>query len=242
MSHDIKQCLDAGMDEHIGKPLEVEEFYETLLKVLGKKVLRLQKVKSEDKRVFLDKDGAVKRLGGNEALWLKTTCKFYEKYHNLPIALNKMLEKNEAEALQIYIHSLKGLCGTIGANILYDESSLVETKLKKQEEISKIGYTKLFQVFDVTFEQLGKIYQEQNAHTSENPSSIQDDANILETFKDLEVALELSNVSKVKELLQKLQSHTLLEKNTLFLKILELCDDFDFEAALKCVKTLKKGI
>jgi signal transduction histidine kinase/DNA-binding response OmpR family regulator/HPt (histidine-containing phosphotransfer) domain-containing protein len=242
MSHDIEKCLKVGMNEHIGKPLEIEEFYETLLKVLGKELLPNSHCALKENIGALDKVGAIGRLGGNEKLWLQTTCKFYEKYKNLPSSIREMIDKNEQENLQIYMHSLKGLCGTIGANILQGEAYKIEMDIKNGETLKNIEYKNLFQSFDALFSIL-KIIYEKNFQKSEQKSSKNlDKQEVLHILDDLEQALELSSVSQVKSCIKKLQSYSTILKSENFDRIVKLCEDFDFDSAIEHLDALKKEI
>lgn len=242
MSHDIQKCLKVGMNEHIGKPLEIEEFYETLLKVLGKELIPNSHCALKQEKGTLDKDWAISRLGGNEKLWLQTTCKFYEKYKNLPSSLRDMVAKDEKEDLQIYIHSLKGLCGTIGANILQGEAYNIEMSIKNGVVLKEIEYKKLFQNFETLFAILKNIYEENFQEIEQKIDNNLDIKEALPILDDLEQALELSSVSNVKSCIKKLQSYPTILKNKSFEHLVKLCEDFDFDSALEHLAILKKEI
>jgi len=154
MATDIDKCIEVGMDDHIGKPIDVEEFYEILLKQLGGEI-QVKKIDVEqDENNLLDIKKATRNLGNSRELWKKTATRFYEKYDTMCDNVCQLRDKNSYDELLIYIHTLKGLSGTIGAIELSKEAYKVEQHLKKNKEIKGIDLQSLFDKHKNLFEVL----------------------------------------------------------------------------------------
>ncbi len=242
MSHDVKKCIEIGMNEHIGKPLEVEDFYGTLLKVFDKIPLSKPRAKAMQEDVCFDKNSAIKRLSNNVSLWEKTFCKFYDKYENLIADINQLLENNDSESLKIYAHTLKGLCGTIGANRLQKEAYAIELQVKDGIDIKNISFEKLFFEYSQFFENTKDIFDTNCKEIEIKKETQISNDEIIDKLSNLETALEMSSVSKVKQCIEKLSSSQKIVEHELFKAIVIHCETFDFEAAINFVKQLKKEI
>jgi len=144
MFGDINQCIEVGMDDHIGKPINIEEFYEVLLKQLSVEIKKKKKVIKNIENGILEKDKAVKNLGKNEELWKKIATKFYLKYDIIYERIELMRKENSFDELLNYIHTLKGLSGTIGAPLLSKEAYVIEQNLKDSGTVEGVDFNSLF--------------------------------------------------------------------------------------------------
>lgn len=247
MVQDIEKCIQAGMDAHIGKPFEVEDFYGTLLEVLHVSLLIAPKQQANTKkRVKLpfNKKEAIKKLGGNEALWQKLFCSFYETYLLIPDKLHEFVEKQELATLLDYLHTLKGLCGTIGVSLLEEALSAMEKSLKEHKSIQNgvlepilTEHHSLLTTLRDEYNGIDpKMYQALHVQSSESEYSLE------ELLKELKDALEISNVSKINLVLEQLSSVDTMREHEVFKMLLLSCKSFDFEAALEYLARLNEEI
>lgn len=243
MAHDIDKCLKIGMDAHIGKPFEVEDFYGTLLEVLHVS-MKSSSAKNEEKpSMIFNKQDAIKQLGGNEALWTKIFCSFYEQYLDAPGAIKNLIERNEITILVDYVHTLKGLCGTLGAMALQKESAMVEGFLKEKATIDGLSIEALFREHKALFSILMREY-ENTASLSynineEKNENLQEVVAVLEALKN---ALMTSSVSKINTSLDELSCFENVSKQPLFKEMIIACNVFDFETAEDLIGRLKKEL
>ncbi len=247
MVQDIEKCIQAGMDAHIGKPFEVEDFYGTLLEVLHVSLSIAPKQQANTKkRVKLpfNKKEAIKKLGGNEALWQKLFCSFYETYLLIPDKLHEFVEKQELATLLDYLHTLKGLSGTIGVSLLEEALSVMEKSLKEHKSIQGgvleailTEHHSLLTTLRDEYNGLDpKMYQALHVQSSESEYSLE------ELLKELKDALEISNVSKINLVLEQLSSVDTMREHEVFKMLLLSCKSFDFEAALEYLARLNEEI
>ncbi|MDL2290680.1 response regulator [Desulfovibrio sp. OttesenSCG-928-F20] len=154
MSGERENCIAAGMNDHVAKPIEVEKLFEVLrLWAPAQPVYREkfeasvvpQAAQPEDTQVapVLDSEGAIKRLGGNKALYLKTLGLFSSNLPRYRDELLAALETNDNEALQRGAHTIKGLAATVGANELAEDAAVLELGLNRENEIDPEAFARL---------------------------------------------------------------------------------------------------
>jgi len=247
MIHDIEKCLAVGMDAHIGKPFEVEDFYGTLLEVLHVNVAmkpKPQSIAPKSVKTLFAKQEAIKRLGGNEALWEKLFRSFFETYLQLPERLHALIAAENRITLMDYVHTTKGLSGTVGLIQLEQSLGVFERSLKEQNSFENLPLETVLKEHHALMSVLQSEYEKLST-----PSSLKqihfsfEEKKVLESLLvDLQMALELSNVSKVTFLLEQLLSHGEVAGNAVFKELLFTCKQFDFEAALHHVERLSEEI
>jgi len=130
--NDIKKTLAHGMNAHLNKPIEVAKLYSVLLEFLppGNQPLDAETDSSKpdafaspvlQRLTMLDIKSGIRRLHGNESLFLELLRSFYETY-NGKLELFDGLDEEEVRRM---VHSLKGNAGTIGADNLYRIASTI---------------------------------------------------------------------------------------------------------------------
>lgn len=151
-----QRCLEAGMDDYITKPIEVERLYAVLEKWISpnkkQKQIALSLVKkennpqidmfaniseNEDKNtheIVFDYANALKRVGNNKTLLDKLLKDFYGQYHNVDQEIEKKLAEGQQQKALDIIHAFKGICGTFSAESLFDSSVELEKILKQNNE------------------------------------------------------------------------------------------------------------
>ncbi|MEA3290555.1 MAG: ATP-binding protein [Campylobacterota bacterium] len=139
MASDIEASKKAGMNDHLNKPIDIEQLYSVLLKYLPFDYKKKETVDDENiKSDNLDVKKALIHMGGNKKLYKKVLLAFYKDYHGLK--LNNLKE----EELKRIVHTIKGLSGNIGANKLHnlakdiDKTQDMSLLSKMQEELEKV--------------------------------------------------------------------------------------------------------
>lgn len=131
--------LDAGMNDHINKPIEFNRLFEVLNKYLK------HNKKNKDFK-HLDTQTALLYLSNNERIYLKILNDFLKAYKDFS------LKDLSDEDFKIAVHTLKGLSATIGANKLHEvvkklndtkDKTLLPLVYEKLKEVIKELETKL---------------------------------------------------------------------------------------------------
>ncbi|WP_290919650.1 response regulator [Halodesulfovibrio sp.] len=126
MAADIARSKEAGMNGHLNKPINVEEFFTTLLQYLTPKVKDRAEIPTEEvlqppvmfKFSTIDAEAGLKYMNGDMALYHKILRNFLSTYEDANESLRKLLVENKKEAKRL-LHTLKGLSASIGATDLH---------------------------------------------------------------------------------------------------------------------------
>ncbi|MBF0097083.1 MAG: PAS domain S-box protein [Magnetococcales bacterium] len=172
MAGEREQCLALGMNDHLAKPIDVDQLFQALLRHLhpaglaALPVLRAQGGKEETEETpttlpGLAWQGALARLGGNMGLYLQLISRFLEGQQQADQQLRLLLEQGEHAAAQRLLHTLKGVAGSVGAvrlqecaaaleeamhgGHLPDEEKLLHLSILLQEAVQSLakGYAQL---------------------------------------------------------------------------------------------------
>ena len=134
MRQDISDTQNVGMNDHLTKPIVVDDFFEVLLKYISKKTTvtalpspKIEKWILPELKVIDTKIGLA-HLGGDLKLYLKLMLNFVSEYKNAGKDLDLLLSSNVEDAHRL-IHTIKGLSGNIGALKLSEKAKILEDEL-----------------------------------------------------------------------------------------------------------------
>jgi PAS domain S-box-containing protein len=121
MPEDREICLDAGMDDHIAKPIEPEVLAQTLDKWLSRvqtPAARAQPAIARTEETVFDRDALLKRTMGNSRLAAKVVQSFLDTAPFQLSNLRQQLAAQDRPAASREAHTLKGAAATISAPAL----------------------------------------------------------------------------------------------------------------------------
>ncbi len=130
MSEDKEQCIKAGMDDYISKPVFQEKIIESIKKVVFNKEECAAKIYISDKSVF-DMDALMKRLDIDE----KLVGEIMDVYLNdTPIQLSRLkefFEKEDILSIQRCAHSIKGASANFCVGTINKTAQDIEVAAKQ---------------------------------------------------------------------------------------------------------------
>lgn len=133
---DRQRCLEAGMDEHITKPLDAGQLIKTLSRWLEskkvKKIAVVEDVSSSFSLKRFDADAGIKRLNGNKILYLSLLRDFGASHVNYVARLREQTDVDNCMALA---HSLKGVAGNLGAKEIYNAAYAIEQEARVYKKL-----------------------------------------------------------------------------------------------------------
>ena len=145
MSSDRDACLAAGMNDHVGKPFDLDQLVTLLLHYAGRKSVgalpaqhaeRRQRSSSVPQGLLeaakaraIDLGAAVGRLGDRADLWARTAQSFVVQLETLPDEFADLLTRAQWSDASRLMHTLKGVSGMLGATRLASSASSAEKAL-----------------------------------------------------------------------------------------------------------------
>jgi CheY-like chemotaxis protein len=247
MNEDKQQCSQAGMNDIIFKPINLEDLYsifEQFVKLNPEKSKpqKLETTKAEsdfpDELPPFDLPKALGRVFGNKDFLKELIVNFYNKYNDVIAELkNANLEISKRLA-----HNLKGIAGTLEISTLYNAAHNFEQALRNNQpnDIPNL-FSELESALNSALNaSLIFINNELNIQVSFKPI---DFPKVKELIKELRSQLDTNNMKAKKDLLQ-LKEELLSHKSTL--EILSLLEKqigvLDFEKAMQTLTNLEKII
>lgn len=101
----------------------------------------------------LDMQTALGRLRGNQKLYAKLLIQMREELPKMQEKITEALSTGNFQDLSMHAHTVKGMAGNLGADLLQDASAALEAAVK-QGEIDKI-FTRMEQ-YEKTARELGQ--------------------------------------------------------------------------------------
>ncbi len=135
---EIKQCLDAGMVDHLSKPLDPGQLKVLLSSWLSgtqetgnsaATITTAANVSQAEEIALLDSADGLHRLGGVQDSYRRILQLFFEDYTRVIPDWKQLLEAGNWEELRQNTHSLKGAAGFVGAKQLVASCREVESAI-----------------------------------------------------------------------------------------------------------------
>jgi polar amino acid transport system substrate-binding protein len=141
---DRKRCEEAGMDDHIAKPIIPKVLFETLLKWVPHMERELPDTPDNDaadatpvelpELQGVDTEAGLARVGGNVRSYLKLLNKFAENQSDAINEIRSAITDGDGELSVRLAHTLKGVGGAIGATALQEAAAKLEATLKEDAQ------------------------------------------------------------------------------------------------------------
>jgi two-component system sensor histidine kinase/response regulator len=146
MAGDREQCEAAGMNDHVAKPIDPNALFAALLKWIPARVPGAvnedvpmaplpsaqagTSVDAIDMIEGLDVKAGLRRVLNKRASYVNLLRRFIDGQANAVSVIHARLVAGEREDAQRAAHTLKGVAGTIGADLLQERAAVVEHAVK----------------------------------------------------------------------------------------------------------------
>jgi signal transduction histidine kinase/DNA-binding response OmpR family regulator len=128
---DRDACLMAGMNDHIGKPFDIEVLVALILKAVGKEASGAAESMAQGTPDTLDAVGrAVQSMGGDRELYLDIVKDYLGEIESLPYELNECLERGDFLSAKRLMHTIKGISATVGATHMAETARRMELAIQ----------------------------------------------------------------------------------------------------------------
>ncbi|MCF8210471.1 MAG: response regulator [Rhodoferax sp.] len=142
MSGDRELCLEAGMNDHIGKPIDVQQLFTTLAHWItpssagaSRSAGPIDTARQDALPAIagLDLALAMRRLGGNRTLMRKLVLRFAQAQRDTVHRIQQSIAGGDLATAAREAHTTKGLAGNIGANAILELAQSVERAALRAE-------------------------------------------------------------------------------------------------------------
>lgn len=258
---DTEECLEAGMNAHIVKPIDPTVLYEELAKFLPVAAETPAVAKSEEKedlsqddRSFIshfqkiknfDAEAGLYHVNNNRNMFLKILQGFVRDYGGNSFNLRGLIEQFHYEDATRIVHTIKGLCGTIGSNHVQSLAATLETELE-QKQCNFDCYNEFEENLRSLVEDLSvvldNIVSEQNTpvQKTRDPEAAQ---KLAAAVKALKEAVDTCSSTQCKRILDGIENIAFEPNQEVLLhKLKELLEDYDFSEASEILESLEKTL
>jgi len=247
MVGDMEKSLDAGMDDHVTKPINPDKLFEALVyyihpKQNSKELEKDQKnqniVFKQKKTELIDYESGIYRAGNNQLGYLKILKSFCEKYKDFNHIIERLISQNNLVEAEKKTHEIKGVSGNIGAYELFKSSQEVDDLLKESIIPQKVQLESFKEILNKTITQIQQI------EYIENEISIKefDPKEVLRLLQVIQENLEV-NIVESEDALELLipyvqEGYYKSKVDTIAQQI----ESFDTDLAMKTIQELRNDI
>jgi two-component system, sensor histidine kinase and response regulator len=138
-----QRCIDAGMNDHVSKPIEPEILFATLLRWAKAQMGQMSEKQATRGELAeeiilpdidgLDFAGGLKRLAGNKRLYRNLLVQFASKQADLHAQISAAVSSGNPKAAEGIVHSIKGVAGNIGLTRIFAAAEKLERAIREED-------------------------------------------------------------------------------------------------------------
>ena len=251
MASDRILCLEAGMNDHIAKPIDPDQLFGVLLRWLrradgdgdGRGLTTAAAAPTPDSHAStaefaisgIDVRSGLKRTGGNRRRYETLLRKFAEQQSGTAVVVKTALSLGDAATAERAAHSLKGVAGTLGANALSEAAAQAETAIKNgRGEVEAVRALSL--ALDAVLAGLRAALPEDTGGNGAGRAG--DRASIQEPLARLKLLLEADDGEAADFIVDARPRLAGVLTSTEMRMLSDRVGNFEFEAALKCLSEI----
>jgi signal transduction histidine kinase/DNA-binding response OmpR family regulator len=140
MVSDQNEILAAGMNDHIGKPIDPDRLVATLAKWVHpnrtletpapRETVPTSATETLPNLPGINVDASVRRIGGNVTLYYSLLDTFRVNQQQVVSKIREALASNDPITAERLAHTLRGIAGTLGAESLQNQAEILEKNVK----------------------------------------------------------------------------------------------------------------
>jgi CheY-like chemotaxis protein len=137
-----ERCLDAGMNDHVSKPIDPDALFATLARWVKPRA-DAAKTPEKHKKVSgeviipeiegVDSGSGLKRVAGNKRLYRDLLAQFVEKQGDAAAEVSNALESGDRALAERIAHTVKGVAGNIGITKIQFAAAGLEKAVREKD-------------------------------------------------------------------------------------------------------------
>ena len=143
MAEEVERCLEAGMNDHVAKPIDPGTFFATLARwtraYQQKETGGRSRAANEGSELAVPKIEGIdlatglERIAGNKRLYRDLLTQFAAKQESVGNRITVALEKGDRREAERLAHSLKGAAGNLGITQIFDSAGNLEKAIRESQ-------------------------------------------------------------------------------------------------------------
>jgi signal transduction histidine kinase/DNA-binding response OmpR family regulator len=251
MASDREKCIEAGMNDHLSKPIDPDELFRVLLRWIKPEsdvksstaaaataaTVSQTTVTASDADTLhiqgVDTKAALRRTGGNRRRYESLLRRFAESQAGTVEEIRTALASCDVSTAERAAHSLKGAAGNLGATGLADVAAKAEAAVKSGAGI-EAALDSLALSLRAVFEAIGSALPDEQP--TEGTGEVSGDpATVVEPLTRLNNLLKNDDGSASDFMLDARANLSKVLTGVEIGALSRLVSNFDFDAALKCL-------
>jgi PAS domain S-box-containing protein len=258
MAGDREKSIEAGMDDHVTKPIDPDQLISALVKWIkpGKREISegAGELLSETKEVedILPSElpgisiaSGLGRVSGNKQLYTKLLCKFNDGQENAVEQIKAALQSGDVETAARLAHTVKGVSGNLGGDNLYKAAADLEKAIKEGKQNLDLFMTQFDSQLKVVMDGIRVVEERLTARQMPEESGVEvhvDKEAVKTLLQEIAQLLE-SDLTEAMNRLEALNHH--LANSSVyeeFKRLEKQVESFDTDSALKSVETIAEKL
>ncbi len=232
MTQDKQKVSDAGMNDHLGKPIDTDKFYETIAKYCHIDfVNRSLSTTQKDNYEVLDMEYLQDNLSSNETI--SKLLKKFTKQLNSEFKDIADLISNKSSDAPALLHALKGVSGNLRANELHAVCKSINAKYRSKDEIPQSEIKILNEAIKRVKERLSELDLESKNDINYMVVNHLNKSELEELFYEVKNELLKANIVSSEKKMVLFENLISIVNNNELSEWSEAVDEFEYDKALK---------
>jgi PAS domain S-box-containing protein len=144
MAEAVERCLEAGMDDHVRKPIDPDALFTTLARWTKSREVKAEGLAARpvrsDEEVNVpeiegvDVAGGLERVAGNKRLYVDLLGHFVARHGSAGAQIGVALENGDRKLAERLAHSVKGVAGNLGINGLFQLAGKLQSAIHESRD------------------------------------------------------------------------------------------------------------
>src|SRR5271169_6058417 len=142
---ELQRCLEAGMNDHVSKPIDPDTLFETLMRWAKTRQVEAAGIEARPAKVAddvilpeidgVDVAGGLKRVAGNKRLYRDLLVQFAAQQGDANVKMSAAIESGDRKLAERIAHTVKGVAGNIGLGRVFAVAGELEKAIREADPV-----------------------------------------------------------------------------------------------------------